>query len=310
MSRTKNKRAPVAATHLPSPPPAPPQPPVSNPMLPSGGMSHEVRMVGPEEAKGLLEKLHPFQRSVVQRAVANYVAKMLSGQWVLSPHGLVIDADGHVVDGQHRLLAVVKSGATVPFHVTHLPPGMDATVIDRGTARTAGHVLEMSGVVDRGEGKWMAAAATSLILLARCTVTSDGLEVYLERVIRKYGDDLREARRLAPKKARASIFFAAYAYALPCDPAFFRNIFISVRDNDGLEKGSGAWHLHQLVMDHRISDKMAAFEMGYRILRCLQAAHERASLRDIRYRAYDTVPTGLAYFRKLRAARGIGEDVC
>lgn len=68
---------------------------------------------------------------------------MSSGNWKLTHQGILIGKGGIVVDGQHRLLAVVKSGVTVPMLVSFdetLTGPLDLP-IDRAFSRSYSFIL-------------------------------------------------------------------------------------------------------------------------------------------------------------------------
>jgi hypothetical protein len=50
--------------------------------------------------------------------VARLAKKMADGEWLFTHQGIAFDVLGRLVDGQHRLQAIVKAGATVPMLVT------------------------------------------------------------------------------------------------------------------------------------------------------------------------------------------------
>jgi hypothetical protein len=58
---------------------------------------------------------------------------------------IVLDEDGHLLDGQHRLAAVLQSGTTQTFIVRFDAPAEAIAVIDAGRARTAADTLRIEG---------------------------------------------------------------------------------------------------------------------------------------------------------------------
>jgi len=106
-------------------------------------MECQIILLTPQIAKELLEK------NVGNRKVKNvknfYIAQMKDGMWKENGEAIIIDKDGYVKDGQHRLLAVVASG-----HSYHCPlvSGVDPDVmdtIDTGTNRSLSDVLQLNG---------------------------------------------------------------------------------------------------------------------------------------------------------------------
>jgi hypothetical protein len=70
---------------------------------------------------------------------------MRRGDWRLVGDPIRIDRLGNLIDGQHRLAAVVESGITIAFYVaTGLDPD-DKRVIDAGIKRRAADQLVMDG---------------------------------------------------------------------------------------------------------------------------------------------------------------------
>jgi hypothetical protein len=76
-------------------------------------------MIGPKRAKELLAKMDPNNRGIRWTHVTVLAKKMKAGLWRLNGELLKLDTLGNVLDGQHRLLAVVRSGCTVPFDICH-----------------------------------------------------------------------------------------------------------------------------------------------------------------------------------------------
>lgn len=111
------------------------------------GICISVVKINPEIADALLEG-NTRNRIVKTSAVSSYARMMSSGEWELSADPIAIAKDGKtLLNGQHRLQAVVKSGATVQMLLSIGWP--DGTVFDRGVPRTIGDSLYMRGEVDR-----------------------------------------------------------------------------------------------------------------------------------------------------------------
>lgn len=88
-------------------------------------MKAEVMTVTPELAKEFL-KGNTLNRSVSNSRVTLYAKDMKDSKWTLTGNGISISKDGRLLDGQHRLLAVVKADVPVQMLV--------CTEIDNGVA--------------------------------------------------------------------------------------------------------------------------------------------------------------------------------
>lgn len=103
--------------------------------------------VDPGFAAELLEK-NTHNRSVRVKMVHAYAADMRSGVWRANGETIKIASDGTIIDGQHRLLAVVEADVAVDFIiVTGLPMAAQDT-IDTGKQRTFGDSLRLRGEVN------------------------------------------------------------------------------------------------------------------------------------------------------------------
>lgn len=84
-------------------------------------------------------------RKVRRSCVLRYAADMKTGRWHVGTSAIVIDGDGVLIDGQHRLLACVE--ADTPFE-TLVVEGVDPHAkvgIDQGSKRTLSDVLAWKG---------------------------------------------------------------------------------------------------------------------------------------------------------------------
>ena len=79
----------------------------------------KIIMVTPELASEWLGKSCAKNQNVVQKRVGQYAKMMRKGEWVIS-NPLTFDMEGSLIDGRHRLHAVIESGSITPFVVCFL----------------------------------------------------------------------------------------------------------------------------------------------------------------------------------------------
>jgi hypothetical protein len=70
---------------------------------------------------------------------------MKDGDWKLNGESIVFDDNGNVIDGQHRLTAIVESGVTIKSVVVRGVDRSTFTSIDSGVRRDGGDILAVSG---------------------------------------------------------------------------------------------------------------------------------------------------------------------
>ena len=95
----------------------------------------QVIAITPELAAYWLEKNHCDNRKLRKDLVSEYAKDMECGRWILTHQGIAFDREGRLIDGQHRLAAVVKSGAVVQMAVTWNIPKDAFLFLDCGLRR-------------------------------------------------------------------------------------------------------------------------------------------------------------------------------
>lgn len=115
--------------------------------------------------------------------IADYVSAMLAGEWLFNGEAIKFDRDGKLVDGQHRLHAVVKAQKPIAFLVIR---GLDPEVfktIDTGKKRSGGDVFAIKGVKDPNN------VAAAMRLLHRTLANEFALK---KRISNTVLDELRQ----------------------------------------------------------------------------------------------------------------------
>ena len=100
--------------------------------------------VTPDLAAEMLEK-NTMNRNISQVSVKRYAMAMKSGEWQQNGQTITIAEDGTVLDGQHRLWAVIEAGVTITFLIVFNVSKDAIATIDSGVARTFRHVLQIKG---------------------------------------------------------------------------------------------------------------------------------------------------------------------
>lgn len=104
----------------------------------------DIVTITPTEAARMLQR-NDRNRPIKQHNIAKFARSMLAGKWKLQPNGIGIDKNGNIVDGQHRLMAIVKAGVPAMFIlVTGLEPET-FDVIDTGAKRSGADTLATEG---------------------------------------------------------------------------------------------------------------------------------------------------------------------
>lgn len=101
--------------------------------------------VTPANAANWLQR-NNINRPVKRRQVAKYARDMANGDWQYTGDAIKFAPDGELVDGQHRLMAVVLSNVPIDTEVLYDIPREAQDVMDAGAGRTASDMLALRGM--------------------------------------------------------------------------------------------------------------------------------------------------------------------
>lgn len=109
-------------------------------------MKLEIKQVviTPEQAEELL-KMNINNRSVRPRKVNELADAMKRGEWEMSNDAIVISEGNILLNGQHRLMAVVKSGVACPFILYTGAQDSSFDIMDTPTIRRISDVISRKG---------------------------------------------------------------------------------------------------------------------------------------------------------------------
>lgn len=133
--RLRQKRANLPAGKSPPPLPRP---------IPAA-MQIEIVTMTPDWACQILAKQNTNNRTLRPAIVRRYAIAILNDEWQLTQQGIAIDKNGVLVDGQHRLAAVVRAGKSIRTTLAMDCEPEIFKVLDTGATRKASDVLHMQG---------------------------------------------------------------------------------------------------------------------------------------------------------------------
>lgn len=195
--------------------------------------------ITPDKAAELLRTVKDNRPS--SEKYAQILSKdMINSRWQFSPQGLVLDEHGNVLDGQHRLRAVVIAGVPVTFWVTEGVPREVFRVLDSGKPRSMAQLLAIGGeenyvqlaAITRRVCRWNTGQPWSVVSVPTKTELQDAIDS---------DPSVRRAARFAHGwRARPAPAIAGYAWWLfkradEGDATWFME---RLRDGAGLDEDS------------------------------------------------------------------------
>lgn len=107
-----------------------------------------IEKITPELAKSYLDTCNIDNRKIRPGMVSKYANYMITGEWVLSDQCISFDLTGKLINGQHRLLAIVQSGVTIKAMVARHMPEDSFKYLDQGATRSKSDLHKYSQYVN------------------------------------------------------------------------------------------------------------------------------------------------------------------
>lgn len=152
--------------------------------------SAHIQVITPVVAAEMLSR-NVKNRRLSESTIKRYTRMMKEGRWVLSGDSIAFDKTGQLIDGQHRLQAVIRSGKPQQMLVVS---GLDSEVFlykDVGKRRTAADVLSI-------EGHAHATCLASTARLWHSFLVAGELTTTVFRGMKAENDEIHQAVELFP----------------------------------------------------------------------------------------------------------------
>ena len=111
-------------------------------------VKNSVMSVTPEMAEKWLSRNIENNRKINDDRVNAYAREMKDGKWLVTGQAIQFDENGVLIDGQHRLQAVIKAQTPVQMLVTTGLSPTAVNVIDTMQARSVNQIMRMTGASD------------------------------------------------------------------------------------------------------------------------------------------------------------------
>lgn len=109
-------------------------------------INFEKILITPSKSKELLES-NTHNRRIKQPVVLKYAKDMIEGRWLEDTGETIkISKSGRILDGQHRLHAIIKANKAIYCHISNNLDESVFKVIDTGTTRNATDVFKIEGI--------------------------------------------------------------------------------------------------------------------------------------------------------------------
>jgi len=263
-------------------------------------LKSNVEFVTPELAREWLTKNHPQNRPIRETRVRMYAEEMSAGRWRVTHQGVAFDSDGALIDGQHRLMAIVRTGAATHMMVTRGLLVDTFALLDQGAFRSAADILRLP--------TWHVAALRCLMTLEHydSNFASRVRPRDLETRFKQGVEVIAHLRSLNLSNNGFTIapIVGALSYAHPVDPEIVENFFGQVVRGEMLERNDPAYRLRAWV-DGRRGGGITGAGSWLTMMATLQALHHMIVPGTHKISALQPGETGYRIITGRRRARGV-----
>ncbi len=254
-------------------------------------------IITPAVAESFLARNTDNYRGLQSTVVARYARLMTDGHWRSDGNTIKVAHDGLLLDGQHRLHAVVKSGTTHEMLVvTNLDPTI-ADSLDRGAGRSVAQAVNHSGM------RCPSAVASAAVILRQEETLglSGGWHTRLEpqealEVIAAHPglEDSAVATRGVCKLFRASpgVFAWAHYRFSQVDPLLCQSFFDALAKND-TPTSDPITHLRKRIFTDALArNRMSRSDVASLLVRAWNATYEGRTVAKLQLSKQILTPEG------------------
>ena len=258
----------------------------------------ETVVITPEIAQRLLGKQDP-NRPSSRTLVAAIAADITAGNWVHNGETVCISNTGRVLDGKHRLMAVVKAGKPITTEVAFGIDDDAFSTYDQGKKRCAGDVFAIAGeanattlaaalgvMICEDEGNLQAAGSGTRFTVAQVSSALDrhpGMRAAVKRARGQY----RTALNLLTPRIAA---WCSYRF-FQVDPNAAEAWFLGLDTGTNLEPGNPVLTLRNRLIDRSTAKaKLPAREVLALAIKAFNSLRKGQTIRYLRWRTDGPTP--------------------
>ena len=241
-------------------------------------MKAELKTITPDWASEILETKNTRNRPLNARHVERLSKEIRNGNWKVNGDTICLNGD-RLIDGQHRLAAVVATGISISSFVIEGIPSDVFDTKDVGRKRTAGDTLGVLGE----KNSYRLAACLTLIekyMTGRVDNNAAYSNTEIEELLRKYPLASQSLQTNHPLRGiiPPSVVDTCFYLFSQKDPALAQQFVEKVCRGSGLEEGHPWYVLRERLLSNSLSK--AKMSKAYMFALCIKAwNHSRAGSR-------------------------------
>lgn len=248
-------------------------------------MKAELKTITPEWARKTLNEKNMGNRDMNLRYVDKLAAEILAGRWKVNGDTIRLNKD-RLIDGQHRLAAVVQAGISVQSFVVEGLPSDVFDTIDVGKRRSPGDTL---GALGEKNSYRLASALmlTDKYMTGRADKSVEYTNTELETLLAKYPDVRNSIQTSVGGKGiiPPSLVDTCHYIFSRKDRALADEFVVKLIKGTGLQEGDPFYALRERLVKNSVSK--AKLSKAYMLALCIKAwnyTRRGISVRFLRWR--------------------------
>lgn len=222
-------------------------------------MSKSIETITPKKAAEWLRQ-NNRNRPLSDKWANELAGRITRGEWKMNGETIKFNCDGNIVDGQHRLQAIVKAGISVPCYVVRGVQEDAFDTIDQGMKRSNGQMFARDGVKHYNAA---AAACTFLYRYENGVIRHKGSVIVTPTMARTVYDSHRGLSDAIQYVAECNVHkLMSYGNAgALCwlmrqkDEKAADNFFLAVGLGENLTRGMPAYNLRSRLQANRAEQR-------------------------------------------------------
>ena len=215
-----------------------------------------IETITPSKARKLL-RANSHNRNLRRARVEFFAEAITRKEWTLNGESIKICEDGTLLDGQHRLEAVVTAGVSMRSVVVRGLPMEAQDTVDTGRKRRLADLLKIEGHTDP---HGLAAALNMLYRYrsgqrldpSRSGAPTPQQALALIQAVPELRKSVRAARKLTNEiGGPLGVFGALHFIFSEIDPRATEDFFARLEDGLEMKKGDPVWHLRRSIVHTR-----------------------------------------------------------
>lgn len=220
-----------------------------------------IETVDPETAQAWLGA-NSNNRNMRRGVVSTYARDMAAGRWQFTGDAVKFALGGRLLDGQHRLHAIVEANVSLPMVIIRGLSGDAQTVMDAGAKRTAADAIALDG-----QSNAKSVAAIALMVASRGGTKRDRVSTSEILAIIKNDPSIEWAASAINgfriPNMTASVLGYAYWRLSAINPTAAHEFFDALSSLVGLPVGSPILALHRRLSSDGMDKRARSY--SYRV---------------------------------------------